>query len=202
VNNRIYVAQENYFYENPGEMPSSDGPPHRLEDAQVQTLGLNVGTQIYLVGKKFGELIGVHISRIGSVTVTSPRTGLIQIGEGAFFRDPNNPAAQIYLMSILFHEARHADGHGQSAGFTHSICPSGHVYAGYAACDNNSNGPYTVQEQFVRQLAMACVNCSKGQQEFFKNVRADFLSRVVGTYDSQGQLIPPANWDDLPEGHR
>jgi hypothetical protein len=202
VNSRAYVAQPHYSYDNPGEMPSAGNSRQGLNDTQVQTLGLNLGTLVYLVGKQNHALLGLNISRLGSVPVTSPRTGLIEIGSGAFFSDPNELAGMIFTMSVLFHEARHGDGHGKTAGFTHVVCPAGHVYAGYAACDNNSNGPYTVQAEFVRTLAQTCMSCSSRRREFFSLIQTDFLSRVVPIHTTSGAIVPAGHWDDAPEGRR
>lgn len=109
--------------------------------------------------EKHGSGVSLHqrslsIAGLGWINVQSPRVGILQLlpafgtdevdafGES---QDPNEAGSMLasaWRLSVLFHEARHSDGRANNAGFPHQPCPSGHAFAGVAACDSAANGPY------------------------------------------------------------
>lgn len=129
------------------------------------------------------------------VDVTTPRVGIMQIGPALFgvMVSPQRPAAfsnSALRIETLFHEARHSDGNraGNSLGFTHIDCPSNRGVAdelvGKAACDNSSNGAYTVGAMILRSLYRNCgIRCSDREVEILKAYYLDNISRVI---------VPPA----------
>ncbi len=151
----------------------------------------NIGTGIYKTGKMNRQLLGFEMSvdyeedKI-NIPVTSPRTGIIMIGEGLFHADSlinkRNTGAMsnsIKRLGTIFHEARHSDGNGKSLGFTHSPCPKGHDLAGLSACDENLNGPYTVGALMMKEMVKACDdNCSLKEKEMLKAAILDSFGRV------------------------
>ena len=153
----------------------------------------------------FNPLIGIKFRGVGRVPITSPRTGIIQIGDGlfhdGFFREElpkDSVVRKVFRIQTFFHEARHSDGTGKSIGFLHALCPPGHAYAGVNACDRNSNGPYTVGALMIEQLEKACPNCSTLEKETLQMLKLDGRSRIIPQKDGQ----PAQKWDAAPEeGH-
>ena len=151
----------------------------------------NIGTPIYFTGKL------QHVSyklkmRSGTLShseiiVNSPRVGVIQLGSALddvkYLINSSNVEAfsnRILRLSILFHEARHSDGNGNSLGFLHTRCPKGHSYSGAFACDFNTNGPYTVGAEVAKILLRTCKTCTLFEKEKMNLLILDSLSRRVG----------------------
>jgi hypothetical protein len=153
------VANSTFVFPNPGILPvieeapstpatststsTSNSTTNSTHESDVVTVMLNIGGGIYLEGKFENKLMGLAIPGFGTIEVTSPRAGIIQVGAGMFAQllpdDSLTPDSKPYItlrLSTLFHEAHHSDGNGTSLGFVHAICPSG-TYAGYYACDRN-----------------------------------------------------------------
>jgi hypothetical protein len=202
LDSAVAPVTQGYAFENPGVLPpleSIEGAP----DISVQnasntpTAGhgkavmvmANVGAMIYGMGKEQNTLLGVNVPGAGTVLMSSPRTGVIQIGEGMFapifqrkgMSDTSTPLYSLSRLATLFHEARHSDGNGESTGFLHTICPLGHDYEGIAACDLSLNGAYTVGAMFERTITAACDKCSAAEKELAKLETLDSFNRVLKT---------------------
>lgn len=152
----------------------------------------NVGGTLYLSGKVSKVTLGLNLDGT-AVYATSPRVGIAQVGDALFApaslvkSNPKAPANSIARLGIFFHGARHSDGSGKSTGFKHTTCPTGHDYAGKAACDLSSNGPYTISAQVERHLMLNCTSCSETDKTKLAANVADSLSRVLK--NSDGQVI-------------
>lgn len=154
------------------------------------TVMSNIGTAIYYAGKTSNQLYRVKVKTgfLSSkmIEVTSPRAGIIQIGEGLFMRkylmNKDNEAAtanSLGRMAVFFHEARHSDGNGKGLGFFHAVCPIGHDFAGAHACDRNLNGPYSVGAQMMKEMARNCGDCSVSEKEQMRLRYLDSMNRVL-----------------------
>lgn len=154
------------------------------------TVMSNIGTGLYYAGKTSSQLFSLKIktgflsSKI--FTITSPRTGIIQIGEGLFMKkylmNKKNEAAKansLGRMAVFFHEARHSDGSGSALGFFHAVCPSGHDFAGAHACDRNLNGPYSVGTQMLKEFIKNCDECSVSEKEQMRLRYLDSANRIL-----------------------
>lgn len=197
---KLSASRENFVYPYPGQFPDIDlsGMEMNIEiplrpvsdDAAGVTVMSNIGTAFYFIGKLSDQLLRLRI-RVGllkfeRIDITSPRVGVLQIGEGLFMDrfdfNRENPKAlsnSLNRLSTLFHEARHSDGHGAHLGFFHAICPMGHPFAGEAACDKNLNGPYAVGAQVVKEFAKNCVSCNESEIEQMKLSFLDSRSRMI-----------------------
>ena len=194
----LSALQQNYVYPNPNVLPELQTPPAGSkqkfqDDLSPQRSGVimsNVGTNIYINGKKMKSLLGYNFQGpLGStlIPVKSPRVGILQIGQGLFLKkisdDTNSSVSNsIYRLAILFHEAYHSDGHGKSLGFVHALCPSG-PYMNTLSCDRETNGPYTAQAYFIRQAVIPCHDkglCDDDEAERLAFVGTDALDRVIG----------------------
>lgn len=162
------------------------------EEPKAVTVMANIGAALYYGGKTEGKVYGMKISRgflkkAIKVPVESPRTGIIQVGEGLFLdrlsinrTNPNALSNSINRLATFFHEARHSDGNGSSLSFFHASCPAGHDYAGVAACDENLNGPYTVGAVMTAEMLKACEeNCSPTEKEILKMLVLDSQNRIM-----------------------
>lgn len=148
------------------------------------TLMSNFGTSLYRQGKRNDEIIKITVGE-ESALVTSPRIGLFMIGPGHFATDVVGQTGDvedlknsIQRLATLFHEARHGDGNGAHVGFGHKTCDSG-TYAGEYACDDSTNGPYTVGKLILKSLRNGCDECN---EEAFAEIDAsivDYAERVL-----------------------
>lgn len=198
----IFVDQTDLDFPNAGIIPYSltksilkQNYVERLnEKDEGFTVMSNIGTALYYGGKSERQVYGMKISRgllkkAIKVSATSPRVGIIQIGEGLFApeltvnRDDKDALANtIFRLGTFFHEARHSDGNAKSLGFFHSNCPAGHDYADQPACDENLNGPYTVGKVMMAEMAKACEdNCSEKDKQTLKLLILDSANRVLTT---------------------
>jgi hypothetical protein len=196
----LLALQENYQYQNAGIFPDFEKPTkdinHQKDSeplkGKVAVVMSNVGMSFYYIGKSKEILVGYKFtSKQGSettVAMTSPRVGIIQVGEGLFgiLPNPKNPASIVntwFRLSTFFHEAHHSDGNAKSLGFTHAVCPeSKGRYAGFNACDRESNGPYAVEAFIVRQARVTCETkktCDAGESEMLKKLELDAYSRII-----------------------
>lgn len=178
------------------------------KDSGVMTVMSNLGAGIYNLGKDNRILVGVNVGpnlrEKEIVPVLSPRVGIIQIGKGLFHPNltitpdqPNNLANSINRLGTLFHEARHSDGNGKSLIFGHAVCPSElKEYAGFAACDRNLNGPYSVGVATILEMAKNCkTRCTEAETEVLAMITLDSAARIIK--DRSGTT--PKKWDDSPE---
>ena len=143
----------------------------------------NLGTAIYLAGKKKNILAGMYIAGKQFV-IDSPRVGILQFGPGHFNQRTvgsvgrtNNLSSSFRRLSTIYHEARHSDGHGETLGFQHVNCLSGN-YQGQPACDKYSNGPYSAGLIILEKLAPLCDDCSYDEKEGLAMLIADLHTRV------------------------
>jgi hypothetical protein len=159
----------------------------QASEARVVTTMSNLSGSLYASSKRTHLIRTISIPGLDNVTITSPRTGIIKIGQGLFSKsiaglgsEPSQSKARVaHQLGVLFHEARHSDGHGKSLGFYHVKCPPEHHFAGQAACDRSLNGPYSVQAHLLNSLALSCTDCSKRELEMIRMLAADSMSRVV-----------------------
>jgi hypothetical protein len=169
----------------------------------------NLGTAIYYLGKKNSVVIGVDIELADEtiqVPMTSPRSGIIQIGPVLFSKrylinteDIQAKVNSYNRMGTFLHEARHSDGSEEhsSLGFFHQNCPSFHALKGLPACDYNGNGPYTIGGVFMYETATKCTD------DCLEEEKAGLLARA---YDSFSRVMKVNNklrvLNDSPEGQR
>ena len=109
----------------------------------------------------------------------------------------------IFRAGVLFHEARHSDGHGKTLGFMHAKCPATHDLAGLNACDAATNGPYTIGSEMHKYLMYACgSSCSELTMKALQVLYADQSSRTLESWQYPS-ASPGAragtDWDDAPE---
>lgn len=206
----IYTENDFQLYPNPETNPldNLNELTSNLEKSNAVTVMSNIGSGVYMLGKQQQKLYGLKVSRgflkkQRRIPVTSPRVGIIQIGEGLFMRqfainrnDDNAVSNSLSRLSTFFHEARHSDGNASSLGFAHAICPANHPMAGNAACDTNLNGPYTVGALMTAELAKSCDSCSPGEIEELKIRALEEQSRVLPA-DKNGKRS--VDLDDRPE---
>lgn len=193
--NRFTAVEERYAFENPGVLP--DAWKDRTNEEKEGTLVMaNYGALAYLLGKEKSVLVGLDTSTsLGRLRFTSPRTGMLIIGEGLLKVVPGgNPLAErAFQLSTLLHEARHSDGNGKSLGFVHAKCPAGHSFAGVNACDEAANGPYIIDALAMKSMLDTCLACSASERAIMEGQVADSAGRVLNR-----DLV----WDDRPEGRR
>ena len=177
-------------------------------DEGVITVMSNIGAALYTLGKDNKVLASlntaINIREKELLPALSPRVGIIQIGKGLFHKNltvnpesPNNLANSINRLGTFFHEARHSDGNGKSLVFGHAKCPRElKEYAGFAACDRNKNGPYSVGVVTILEMTKNCKErCSKRESQILAMIALDSASRVVN--DRSGAAA--TNWDPTPE---
>ena len=203
-NEALFIAEPSYSYENLNDVPVFEkATKHTGGNSSAKVIMSNIGVSAYFKGKEQHTLSGLKIPGVDDVRMTSPRVGVVQIGEGLFYlfekRLPKSPqdsmAKSLARLSTLFHEARHSDGHGKSLGFFHAVCPEGHHLAGYSACDRNLNGPYTVGALVQQLMTESCDTCSVEEKEVLRLNYLDSFGRVI-------QETSSVDWDDRPEGSR
>lgn len=148
------------------------------EDGTV-TLMANVGTGIYYQGKLEKKLYGINLPGIGKIKINSPRVGFVQMGDARLQGKDIERAKKLWPLLTLFHEGRHSDGHADNVGFPHSICPEGHDFAGYAACDRSLNGAYGIEAELYKNYIEVCDKCTAVEREFLRLSYADILGRIV-----------------------
>lgn len=204
VNNIDYAKFEKtdlrgFQYPNPGVYGSPDGQAETSEEGP-KVIMQNIGATFYTRGKQGNFLWQILGDGMGEKPITSPRTGILMVGEGLFM-DPAKYTnyIKIFHLGTLLHEARHSDGNGKTAGFFHANCtsddPDQAPYKGKPACDRSTNGPYTVGALATLTLMNSCSECSEVEKNALYQRYLDFKSRVI--YDSHTQA-----WDDTPEGQR
>ncbi len=194
---------ENIPLIDPNSLP--EGSPEGAEEPESggKVVMANLGSALYLGGKMADMLLGIKLRGIGRIPVTSPRVGIIQIGEGLFDDGlfgkeiPNDsPIRRTFRMSTFFHEARHSDGNGKTLGFMHALCPRGHDYENTNACDRNINGPYSVGALMDEHIARACSECTEVERETIRLFGLESRSRIIPSRDGSA----PNAWNAAPEG--
>lgn len=189
----LKVLKESQLYPNSNDEPEIKLPTKNPGegDSKVKTIMSNIGSAVYFAGKSSSVRLGVEIEGVSdAVDVRSPRVGIFQVGEGLFSPpkklenfSQDSTILTISRLTTFFHEARHSDGHGKSLGFFHVACPKGHDYEGYAACDANENGPYTVGAVTTQIFLESCkangINCSPEEQTVIEALVKDSENRVI-----------------------
>jgi len=203
INHNLVQLQQAFSYPNnilptierptrsPRTRPDPGGGGGGSEPKPTMVMA-NVGVSFYYLGKTKQVLAGYRLSANQTdqvIPMTSPRVGIIQVGEGLFGMvpyeaNPNSMVNTWFRLSTLFHEAHHSDGNGKSLGFLHATCPQSQgPYAGYAACDSAINGAYGVEAYLLNQVRKACMannSCNAGEAEMLGRMIADSLSRLIG----------------------
>ena len=210
----ITVEKRNVEFPNSNVIPYSlDNftPVDDFNDQSKMVVMSNIGSALYVDGKNKKEINRIKIPRgflhtAEKISVTSPRAGIIQIGEGLFnpslminAENPNALSNTIFRLGTFFHEARHSDGNGKSLGFMHRICPEGHDYEGQAACDESLNGPYTVGAVMMIEMMKSCKiqsSCTEAELQTLKMVILDnYNRRLIRTHKNE----KATDWDATPE---
>jgi hypothetical protein len=213
LNDSIMVAPGVARYPEPKLLPRPDRsnvkpkPADRSDASEPVLVMSNTGAALYMMAKQNKALLALKKTNGELLPILSPHGGVIQIGRGLFLERlrvspeaQDRPANSLSRLSTLFHESRHSDGHGLSLGFMHAICPEGHAYAGYPACDKNLNGPYTVGAQVLSSLIEACEECTKKEKTVLKMIEADSRSRILKSFkDEKGRVVQALAWSDRPE---
>jgi hypothetical protein len=156
-------------------------------DMKVSTVMSNLGSALYMVGKRNGTAFGLNLGFFNKLYAMSPRVGILQVGEGLFLEkyvlnpDVLAPVNSISRLATMFHEARHSDSNGKTTSLMHAYCPTGHGYAGYAACENVGNGPYTVGALSERHMMKNCSTCNTAEKTGLAARVVDSFSRVLDT---------------------
>jgi len=190
--NKLGVISEHYSYENPGRWPPEISNANETKGKIVMA---NIGVIFYLTGKKKGQLVGVNADGIGQLPLSSPRSGVLIIGEGFFMVPPEETAvAKIFHLTTLIHESRHSDGNKETTGFFHVKCVDGD-FAGEVACDHNSNGPYEIEALAIKALYKTCNECTTRGRRMVEALYYDAAGREINDNTITA-------WDDAPEGHR
>lgn len=190
VGEKFQLTEENVITVEGYKFPSTPIPDAYsqmtlgAEVNEVKTVMSNMGAAYYLMGKTLKTLLGLNFDQ-EQVMLTSPRIGLLQVGEGLFFKDfqisqnEKSVANSVSRLGTLFHEARHSDGNSKNTGFLHVICPAGHPYAGYAACEVTRNGSYTIGGLSERYMVENCTACTTQERNILIARIADSFNRVV-----------------------
>lgn len=105
--------------------------------------------------------------------VSGANFGIVQLSTSYFANeifDVDDPSSKrhekisyvaiVYRNSVMIHEARHSDGSGEHAGFSHVRCPVGHPFASkdptVKPCDLSLNGANSVAADFIKLYLQAC----------------------------------------------
>lgn len=154
--------------------------------AQVQMQ--NLGLDIYLRAKTRGQEASLPTRSLGTLPVRSPRAGIVRVGPGLFAPSLRALGANssveatgnsVARLLVLFHEARHSDGHDASLGFRHVSCPPGHWLEGRLACDRAPNGAYALESRLAFAFARSCPDCTLSDKEALRAQAIDALSRLL-----------------------
>lgn len=217
----IYVEQENVLFPDRTILPYSLNPNNKRsklpvndknltsKESESVTVMSNMSAALYMGGKYSNTLYGMKVSR-GlfkkqiKVSIDSPRSGIIQIGEGLFNKhltinndNENAIANSLNRLATFFHEARHSDGNGASLAFAHSRCGVNHELAGEYACDESLNGPYAVGAFMTIEMIKSCEkDCSEREKETLKIIALDSAGRIMKT---TRKGTPALDWDATPE---
>lgn len=171
---------------------------HGIFDDTVVTMAVNVGAAAYMIAALDAYTAGLSKPRVAfkigkaKVPVLSTRVGIIQLGEGY-----TPERGVVTRVGTLIHEARHSDcpkkfsdqelaalalgviPRGSSCGNTHAICPAGHEFEGYSACDGHAWGSYAIEGVFQAEVASRCTNCTEAQKQAAVINAMDSYSRVL-----------------------
>lgn len=114
--------------------------------------------------------------------------------DGWIFISPQyslTPHPQVARLSVLLHEARHAENGGD---WKHSRCPkpfldengddlrslwTGALLEREYACDFTANGAYATQVVFLKNVSQRCANCSEKVRADAEIYGADLIRRIT-----------------------
>ena len=106
--------------------------------------------------------------------IATPRVGIISLARD-FFLHPSHPnplqadslSNSLYRMGLLFHEARHSDGHGEHLIFPHDApCSQTDLMKeSEMGCDSASNGAYGIEFAFLNYAIQTCERCNPEEKE-------------------------------------
>lgn len=190
LNDRIkYIVGEDWDWEDHVTYQPKSYQPLLSREAfepfqQIVTLMENAGSGIYRDGKKYSKLYTVSVAG-QSFPVKSTRVGIVRIGEGLFTanqvssKDYTAAVNSLLRISVFVHEARHSDGNGINAGFPHALCTQG-TFAGRYSCEENLNGPYSIEAILLSSFYASCTDCDTTDREALKAAAIDAFSRIQG----------------------
>ena len=193
----ILTLSNTHRFDNIGEFPEYDTVDEEVEkNPNVMTIMSNMGSALYEMGKDMNILLGMKFKESlwssEIIKFSSPRTGMIMVGEGHFherflINKHNHKATSNSLsrLATLYHEARHSDGAGINLGFGHAVCPKGHDYYNFYACDKTLNGPYSIDVVVMKEMIKNCNDCTLTDKEKFKMKIIDAKNRVIKEYDEE-----------------
>jgi hypothetical protein len=189
IQKKIKIEEKYFSFENQNIDPTIERATSTPSGEGVVVMS-NLGAALYYAGKDskvlFSYPIKLGLFKKEKIKFSSPRAGLIMIGEGHFMdrfdHDKDNKSAtanSFGRLSTFFHEARHSDGAGKNLGFFHAVCPDGHDFQGYNACDRNLNGPYAVGAQMTKEFLKNCEDCSDEVKEKMKISYLGAVDRII-----------------------
>jgi len=160
------------------------------------TVASNMGMALWLTSLSQRKRLTFRIGDV-SVPMDDPRNGLIQIGTAYIGGKTKTKMDTNVRNNTLVHEARHSDCTGgvyQSdidrmkvgelptnplCGHTHVMCPDGHDFEGYYACDGHAWGAYSVGGVFSAAISKYCENCTEADRQKALIEGLDSFSRVL-----------------------
>ena len=189
---------------NKDESGSSEGD--RLKKQNAVMGAANIGAGIWFASQvtKTPVTFVYHGSKI---PLTSPRTGIMLIGEGYTDTATTTSGKTISIPiqirhQYLIHEARHSDCTGgltqddldiarsvtgshdfdkrfqaKACGHLHTYCPADHAFHGLHACDSESWGAYTIGAEFLKGVLKSYVETH--DWELINAQAIDYESRVL-----------------------
>ena len=181
------IQREGHIFPNTPLPDIASGSTTKLPMAEVTPERItmtNLGGGLYLGGKAHQALLGIQFDH-KQLMATSPRVGILQVGEGLFQGEflinaaATADANSISRIRTLFHESRHSDGTGISTGFMHALCPPEHAFAGRLACDLSHNGAYMLGALIERHFMLNCSTCSETEKTMLAANISDGFSRVL-----------------------
>lgn len=197
-----------------------------LDDrVRANRIALNVGTSLWMFALRDANAgIGMRLGRY-RVNPNSPRVGLVQISESY-----NRNLSLVSRLDTLLHEARHSDctgglpagdlarlraalvPNGVACGHFHTICPTGHPFAGEPACDSHAWGAYSTGGVYSASVARGCKGCKEKMIQEATVTSLDSFSRLVrdngGSFAEEmlngawGKPDPSSSLGSAPSGDR
>ncbi|MEK7356175.1 MAG: hypothetical protein AAB250_06975 [Bdellovibrionota bacterium] len=175
--NAFQMDSPRFTYTNWKKTDQVDQDDSKKSSEKGEVGASNVGAGLFAQGVVEGTPVAIK-SATERIVFDSPRVGMMLVGPGykasvsAKGQQITLPAA--YRQAILVHEARHSDCSIRTTkedfavartaisyrdflakfkniecGHLHTLCPSGHDFAGIAACDRQPWGAYSIGAIFV-----------------------------------------------------
>lgn len=193
----ISVADTSYLkFPDQDRLPLFDDASSLRSESTAAVIMQNESASFYYTGKKNKALLEFqHPYRDEiKITIDSPRAGIISVQSGwdrtSTELNPNSKNSAVNFInriSVLFHEAKHSDGHAENLAYFHSLCPNTypgsdtkHSYAGMRACDKMINGPYRIQVELIKVLLKKySTELNIRGRTLLEVVVADYASRII-----------------------